>query len=532
MSIADVFLLIRKLTDQLRTNSFRSKTCRGFGSNPLFLYSTLRFFLSIAIVLSVLFQVHGQHFTPTRSYYSVYSKLLNLEFDEANQLLNTEKGLAPDNLSWLYLEDLGDFLFIVVTEEQAEFERRKDYRSNRLKQLKQLPDSSPYKLLAIGETHLHWAFSMMRFGEYLNGAREINKAFHALEKNMELHPEFLPTYKSMGLLHTLIGTVPDNYKWATRLMGVDGTIEQGIAEMEMVVKKSDLKPEHSNLRKETLFLLSFLHINLLNDAAAIERYQSYLEPESGPLMDFAKASILKKSGHADKAIEILEHSVKSKPSAFPYLHYLLGELKLARLDKDADLYLNSYLDSFKGNSYVKSAHQKLAWSELLINKDQTKYRLALYKIDGVGNAMLDEDKTAQEEFESGKIPNTVLLKARLQFDAGYFQQGLNTLINSDKNAITTKDEELEFTYRLGRIHHELQNLDKAIGYYKMTIENGKDSKRYFAANSSLQLGLIYELQGNSDSALAAYRACSEFSNSEYRNSINQKAKAGIGRLKN
>ncbi|MFT6211868.1 MAG: hypothetical protein ACJATE_002514, partial [Bacteroidia bacterium] len=216
----------------------------------------------------------SQNFTVSEDYDKAYSLLLDLKYTEAGELIQSLKNSEPKNLAPLYLEDLSDFLYIVVTEDQEQFEARKELRSKRLKALNRLPDSSPYKLLSEGEIHLHWAFSMMRFGEYFNGASAINKAFHALEKNMEKYPDFLPTYKSMGLLHTLIGTVPDNYKWATKLMGVDGTIEQGIGEMEMVIAKAKDKPEFQNLRKETLFLLSFLHINLLNDSEALKRYQT------------------------------------------------------------------------------------------------------------------------------------------------------------------------------------------------------------------------------------------------------------------
>ena len=202
------------------------------------------------------------------------------------------------------------------------------------------------------------------------------------------------------------------------------------------------------------------------------------------------------------------------------------------MDQDASSYLITYTQSFKGQSYIKSALQKIAWHSLLTNGDEKMYRSLISKVDNVGSTMLDEDKSAQKEFDSGEIPNRVLLKARLQFDGGFYQEALKTLITSKTSDLTTADERLEFTYRLGRIHHELGNQKEATSYYKMTIENGADNKRYFAANSSLMLGLIYESSKQKSAALKAFEACSEFNNSEYRNSINQKAKAGILRLKN
>jgi tetratricopeptide (TPR) repeat protein len=482
----------------------------------------LSFFLSFA-------SAFGQTFEANSEFNEAYGHLLNLEFDKGHKVIRSIESQKPDNIAATYLHDLSDFLQIVVSEDQRLFSNRKELRSERLKAAASLPDSSPYKLLCEGEIHLHWAFSMMRFGEYLNGAREINKAFHALEINMEQHPNFIPTYKSMGLLHTLIGTVPDNYKWATKLMGVDGTIEQGIAEMEKVIQLSEGRPDLINQRKETLFLLSFLHINLLNDKKGLLRYQELVESENGPLMDFTRASLLIESGQTDKAIGVLS---QSNGVVFPYLNFLLGEMKLARMDADADLKLKEYVDTFKGNSYLKASYQKLAWHALLVKNNESLYRSWIAKVDDVGNTMLDEDKAAQKEYESGQIPNKTLLKARLQFDGGYLTGALKTLVSSNSTDLKTEDERLEFTYRLARIHHALGNNNEAISYYKLTIEQGKQSKRYFAANASLMLGLLHEQLGRKTEAIKAFEACGEFINSEYRNSINQKAKAGILRLKN
>lgn len=490
-----------------------------------------RTIIALLLSLGLSLKAQSQHFTVNDDFQKAYSLLLDLRFVEAGERIQKLKTSDPSNFSALYLEDLSDFLFIVVTEDQQQFEQRKELRSERLKAFDRLPDNSPYKLLAEGELHLHWAFSMMRFGEYLNGAREINKAFHLLEKNIQKYPDFLPTYKGMGLLHTLIGTVPDNYRWATKLMGVDGTISQGVGEMEMVINKTDGNKAYHNLRKETFFLLSFLYINLLNDADGLNSIAEKVSSETGPLMDFANASLLRKAAKTDEAIEILKATTDGR-KAFPYLNFLLGEMKLSRMDKDAGIYFREYIKSFRGNSYLKSAHQKIAWQALILTGDEDMYRKIISSVDGIGNTMLDEDKSAQKEFESAVVPNRTLLKARLQFDGGYFKEALSTLVNSPKGSMRNSDENLEFTYRLGRIHHELGNKKEAVNYYKLTMESGADSKRYFAANSSLMLGYIYEEQGKRELALKAFEACSEFDNSEYKNSINQKAKAGILRLQN
>ena len=181
-------------------------------------------------------------------------------------------------------------------------------------------------------------------------------------------------------------------------------------------------------------------------------------------------------------------------------------------------------------SYLKSSYQKLAWHGLLVKESPNLYRGYISKVASVGNTMLDEDKAAQKEFDSNKTPNKVLLTARLQFDGGYYTDAWKTLINEPKGTSKTADEQLEWFYRLARIKHEMGEVEHSISLYSIVVETGRETKRYFGANASLQLGLIHEELGNKEEALANFRDCSKHSNTEYQNSINQKAKAGILRL--
>lgn len=474
--------------------------------------------------------VRAQHFTWNSDVREAYAHLLDLRFQKADSLLKAVERQDPLNLCAPYLRDLADFLYIVVNEDEGEFNRRSKFKDIRLAQFGRAAHNDPFKQLALGETYLHWAFADMRFGNYLSGAMGIRKAFQLLEDNMARFPQFIHTYKSMGLLHTLVGTVPDNYRWATRLIGVDGTIPQGIAEMERVIKGSSGRPEFSLVQKETLFLFTFLQLNLVNDDATVQSLHKHLTEHTGPLMDFAKARVLQRSARTDEAIAHLERSLTKRPNAFPYLHYLLGDMKLARLDPDADRPFLSYLRIFKGKSYVKATHQKLGWHALLILNDRDAYVRHLAKVKSAGNAMTDEDKAAQKEAETGTMPNRTLLKARMMFDGGYPARALEVLQEAPTENFITKDERLERQYRIGRIHHAMGQDQKAIEAYRATIRDGADSPRYFAANAALQMGLIYERMGDKTKAREAFAACATFKNTEYRDSINQKAKAGLNRL--
>jgi len=472
----------------------------------------------------------AQHFTWNTEAREAYALLLDLRFQKADSVLKVLEKRDADNLCAPYLRDLADFLYIVVQEDEQAYASRSKLKDKRLAAFERAAHNDPFKNIALGETHLHWAFADMRFGNYFSGAMGIRKAFKLLEENTQRFPTFIQTYKSMGLLHTLVGTVPDNYRWAAKMMGVDGTIAQGISEMQRVIKGNSGRLEFIHVQKETLFLFTFLQLNLVNDAEAVRGVQKHLDRHSGPLMDFAKARVLQRTGDTDSAIDLLASSLAKRPTAFPYLQFLLGDMKLARLDADADRPFHAYLRVFKGKSYMKASHQKLAWHALLVNNDKNAYARHIAAVKTVGSTSVDEDKAAQKEAESGIAPNRTLLSARLMFDGGYHARALKELEQASAGVIVSEEEKLERQYRLGRIHHEMGNHQKAVNAYRATMRDGASSTRYFAANAALQLGLLYEQLGEKEKAREAFASCSTFKNTEYRDSINQKAKAGLNRL--
>ena len=69
----------------------------------------------------------------------------------------------------------------------------------------------------------------------------------------------------------------------------------------------------------------------------------------------------------------------------------------------------------------------------------------------------------------------------------------------------------------------------AIKFYKSAIEKGQDLTEYFAARAALQIGLLYEKKGEYAKAISSFNSCIEMKNHAFKNSLDQKAKAGIQR---
>ena len=144
-----------------------------------------------------------------------------------------------------------------------------------------------------------------------------------------------------------------------------------------------------------------------------------------------------------------------------------------------------------------------------------------------GNNLLDEDKQAQSEAKRQLVPHVTLLKARLLFDGGYYQNGLATLEKikiGDLNDVQVE----EYHYRRGRCQQSVKQYNEAIASYLLIANN--QSTSFFVAGSCLQLAMIYENQKKLASAKAFYEKCLQLNPAEYKNSLHQKAKSGLERV--
>jgi len=469
---------------------------------------------------------------------NAYKAILSMRFEDAKQYLELEKKGNPSNRIPVYLDNYLDFLTLFIDENPEQFKElnRKEYF--RLKFLEQADNNSPYYRFCLAQVRLQWAFIRLKFGEYITAVTDIKRASNLLETNQAHYPGFLLNYSGLAIIHTISGLVPDQYKWLSNLLGFEGSIEQGTDELNVLASYTGNDEVIKMYQQEIIFYLAFIEVNLKKDKSEALQILKLYEQSTGmneymknPLMVFSMASILMKNGFNDKAIGLLSTHPNTQ-DRFPihYLDYMMGIAKLNRLDPDADTYFLSFLNSFHGLNYIKSAYQKLAWTYLM-QGNYKKYNENINMIIDHGTAIVDEDRQALLEAHKKEVPNITLLKARFLFDGGYYDRAIHELLDrSLKEILNTKKDLLEYTYRMGRIYQETANFPKAFQYYKQTLKLGSGQSYYFAANAALQMGIINENAGNNYEAEKYYQLCLSMHYEEYKNSLSQKAKAGLKRV--
>ena len=461
-----------------------------------------------------------------------YTEIINLKFGHGKEFLKTEKQKNPRNLLPYFIENYIDFLTIQIGEEERDFNRLKENKNNRLDIIKKGDESSPWFLYSQAEIHLQWAGNRLKFEEYLTAAYEINKAYRLLTKNQEIHPDFILNMKSLGILHALIGSIPNNYSWALSTIGMEGSVSQGMAEMQSLIDSAKKNTEYAFIIDETYFMYSFLKMNLQNDPTGLQLILNDIKRSNNLLLNFAACQLASKLKKNDLAISILEKRIQTNAHyPFYYLEYLLGVFKQNKLNPSAIKHFEKYVSFFEGQSYIKSAYMRISWHYLL-QGDFNNFKQAQDNINNYGNILVDSDKEAQNFFEKRSQPNLHLLKSRLLFDGGYHSKALKSL-KKIKNPVQLSNVKhiIEYFYRKGRIYDEMQKSSLAKENYQKTIDLGRNTNYFFAAKSALQLAIIHEKNASNTKAIFYFKECIAMEDHEYEQSLEQKAKAGLNRLK-
>ncbi len=494
-----------------------------------------RYTLTLLLSILIYFTSRGDsaYFDFNSNCKEAFKNILELKLDKAQAAIHRFKDTQNKNLSYDFIEDYIDIIRIYISDDKTLFkklEQNEKLRVNKIGLYENI--TSPYIKYTQAEIHLHWALLHLKFGYYLSAFNKIKKAFNLLQANTKTFPAFVPNQKSLAIIHAMLSTVPQEYKWIIKTMsGMSGDMDQARFELEQVILYTE-KADYL-FKDEAVLTYIVLVTNFDNDISSAFTIldRTKLDPASSPLISYVFAHLAFKNFQNEKALAYLLNSPSGNDYyPFFYLDFLIGLSKLRRLDSDAHLYLQKYISNHKGLHFVKECYQKLAWAELIKNNTAGyKHYMNLLKTNGT--QVIDEDRQAQREAIQNKIPNVHLLRARLLFDGGYFNKAESIILANQNELNKSADAELEANYRLGRIYHQLNKFDKAIVYYMKSYQQGIQHPAYFACASALYLGQIYEKLQKKDLSIYFLGKCLDVFPKEYSNSLHQKAKAGLNRIK-
>jgi tetratricopeptide (TPR) repeat protein len=493
----------------------------------------IRYLYLLIVFIFVPNSLIGQGFDFNKDCHEAYQHIISLRLKNGEVIIAGEKLKNPSNQMTVVLENYIDFFKIFISEDKQQFDILKVNKEKRLLSISENPSDSPIFLWSQATINLQWAFVRLKFGEYYSAAFELRRAFIQLENNEKRYPDFLPNKLLLGLLHALVGSIPDEYQWIVKLASMNGSVNDGIGEMKKVLLKCGNDVEFGYLREEAMFFLGFAELNLLAEPDDSLLLLNSFKPidSTNLLMVFLKATIEMRTGKNDAASQTLHYRPKGEEYfPFYYLIYLEAESMLRRLDLNAKILYRDFIINFKGFNYRQDAIRKLAWIGL-IEGDLNKYHEWISQVPKQKSGQVEADKQAVREADGLSNPDIELLKSRLLFDGGYYPDALEILTNAaEKRNNSELAVRLEYSYRLGRIFHEMKKYDEALENYQVVLITGINSKLYYPANAALKSGEIYEITHQKQKAIENYHLCLKLKPDEYKSGIHQKAEAGISRL--
>jgi hypothetical protein len=487
--------------------------------------------LLLALIMILTSHAFGQYeYQWTHRTQKIYESITSLRIPEARTLISQDKKANASNLIYQLLESYADFYQLFLNENKDEYKRMYPAFEQRIQLLEDGPKKSPYHLYSLALAHLHKSLIAIRFNKNLEAGLDFRKAFLLFKENKKAYPNFSPNDVYLGLMTTVIGTIPKGYQWMASLLGMSGKITEGNA---LVLKYINSKDAYANqCRNEALFVYPYLIMNFEGNKKKTFDFieNTAYDFTNNHLHAYMATNLYLNNQQSQKALQIasnlnpantyLDLSFWQLEMGYAYLN----ELKLDAA-KNA---LQQFINRFKGQFYVKDAFEKLSWIAY-IQGDQAKANAYRSNVLSKGNDITDADKQALQNAKKGTWPHPILLRARLLSDGGYQQQALAILAGKTSKDFDKDIDKTEFAYRLGRIYELAGQLDQAIPFYTSAIEKGSNQPEYFAARAALQIGLIYEQKGNPSQAITFFNTCLEMKNHAFKNSLDQKAKTGIQR---
>lgn len=475
----------------------------------------------VCLFLCTIACVRAQEWTFDTRTAQAYSEVLDLRTEEAAQLVPVQKTAQE-----AYVATLGEALELLITEDAEKFQDYEDRFEKRIET--KWKSSEADNLFVQAEARLQWAFVYLKFGHEFDAALTLRHAYQIAEECKKKFPNYQAIRKTSGLLQVIVGSVPEKYNWVLGLLGIEGSSQTGLEELQTLGRS-----DHP-LALETNFLYALVQGFVMQQPetalAVITQVQE--KHDGNKIALFLGAALAIKGSQSELALSMLTRlSALTEGLPVYYADYLRGEVYLHKAD-----YLNAtsayrwFINHYAGKNYIKDAYYKIGlcyWLNGNTNDAYVLFKEARTK--GLEDA--EADKYAARSLADSELPHIKLSKMRYYTDGGYYDQARELAGSIKPTDLATLRDNVEFLYRKARLAHKTNDLATAKTAYQQTIDRSGENSWYFAPNACLQSGYIAVQENNAEVARQFFNKAIAYKKHEYKNSIDSKAKSALAQLK-
>lgn len=437
----------------------------------------------------------------------------------------------PDNYFFHYLDLLNTAITVASQENQTaylQYTRKADEFIDELENHEAELKGNPLYLFSIGEIYCHKGLIQLKNGDHIAGLRSIRKSYVTLKESRDAFPGFWPNRKYLLAMKAGVGTLPEHFQVVAKIFNVEGNLVDAMEAYDHYLVEIAKNETYEVWHTESQIIYAYLWLHLKNDQQKAWQLidSATRDFDQNPLKLLIRANTAQKVKKNDEVLKVTQN-IEPYNREIPYLSFIKGKAMLYNLDEEAYAHLKQYTHFFNGDNYIKSANLYLSWHYLL-NNDLKNYEAAQFLVRHKGAEEIGEDKSALREIDQYYEDNVPLLRARMLFDGGYYDRALDTLLVFEPYFI---EDKIEYYYRLGRIYQEQGRTAKALTAYEKILSDEYGIEDYYVPSAYLNAAYIEEENGNKEAAESHYNNCMKFKNHAYKNAFQQKAKAGIKRLK-
>jgi tetratricopeptide (TPR) repeat protein len=450
-----------------------------------------------------------------------YGLTLNLKTTEARALIK-----EPRTISDYYVISLAEAIELLISEDPQKFsEYQRSFEERKEKKIK--CSDADYQFYQ-AELRLQWTFIYLKFGYEFDAALNLKQAYQISTTCRKKNPAYLPIRKTIGLLEVMIGSVPEKYNWVLALLGMHGSIQKGLDDLNSVSTTDSPFAFEANIINAVIHGFVFQR----PDKGLEELKKLQTEKTDNNLVRLLTAILAIKNSESEIAFQML-NTLSQPENGLPllYVDYLKGEVYLYKAD-----YLNAissyrwFTKNYNGQNYVKDAHYKIGLCYWL-NGNKNDALEAFEEAKVKGKETTEADKHAAKSLAEKELPHVKLSKVRYFTDGGYYAEAKTLLESITPTDLPSRHNQVEYYYRKARLAHKQLELPAAKLFYSQTIEMAGEEHWYFAPNACLQLGYIAWQGNNISEAVAYFEKALRYKKHEYKNSIDSKAKTALAQIK-
>lgn len=460
------------------------------------------------------------------NYAKVHRLLLEMEIPKARNLLEQTNYSSTHHP---YYDSYASFLEVVLGQRQNATDTVYQSISENISLLKSQSPKDALMLYYQADMHLMLCVLSIQKQELVKAFSNYWAFYKQQKSNVKKYPDF-----DLNQKHQFIAAVfqfwinswflndnvderrfwEENYPASLKnLLGK--TESQPLIQQELVIIDALLQTNFNNYSKGTLpCCLNGIKKNNL-----------------GPIALYARALCYNKSNQHASGLKTLQLADSlGFNQRIPMLDLMLGVALLNHLDDNAVYSLKRFVNNPAIENQIAYGKLKLAWYYFIFD-DKDKVQALVAEILASDKNTSPQDKQAVYEATHAANWKPELLKSRLLFDGGNYTASAAVLLQS-KNQVTNfkREQKLEYSYRLARAYHQLNDYKKAVLFYEMAIDTDFTADYYYPCYAAFYLGQVYQAMKRNEMAAKYFHLCLKLDAPIYQSEIHKRAQMELRKL--